>query len=36
MSHHFHTVQRFAVSLVGALFFAALAISAPVPVVPVA
>lgn len=32
MSHHLHTAQRFAVTLVGALFFAAVAISAAVPV----
>lgn len=36
MSAHFATLQSHAVSLVGALVFAALMISAAVPVVPVA
>ncbi len=36
MTLRFETAQRFAISLVGALFFAAVAISAAVPIIPVA
>lgn len=36
MSYRFETAQRLAFSVVGALFFAAIAISAAVPVTPIA
>lgn len=36
MSLRFETAQRIALSFVGALFFAAVAVSAAVPIIPVA
>jgi hypothetical protein len=36
MSFRYETAQRIAVSLVGALFFAAIAVSAAAPVIPIA
>lgn len=36
MTYRFETAQRFALSVFGAVFFAAVAVSAAVPVLPVA